>query len=115
MNKKFITFDIDETISKWDDNRDYENFVPYLEIINKINKLYNLGYHITLYTARGMRSMDGDIDRIERELKPPLLTWLKTNNVKYHKLIMGKPYWDIYIDDKNMTIDKFLNTRVSEI
>ena len=31
---------------------------------------------------------------------------LKKWNLKYHKLIMGKPSYDIFIDDKNLEFSK---------
>lgn len=100
--------DIDETLSRWNDDRDYLNFVPDLAVIDKINSLHEQGHYIVLFTARGMRSMDRDIDRIRREIRPPLEEWLQNNGVKYNELIMGKPYGDYYIDDKNLSIDQFL-------
>ena len=42
-------------------------------------------------------------------MKPPLEKWLYFNDVKYHELIMGKPAGDYYIDDKNLSIDQFVN------
>lgn len=103
-----FVFDIDETISRWNEDRDYLNFVPDLAMIDKINALYNQGHYITLHTARGMRSMNRDLIRIISELRPPLVEWLKKNGVNYNELIMGKPYGDYYIDDKNISIDQFL-------
>ena len=31
---------------------------------------------------------------------------LKNWNLKYHKLIMGKPSYDVFIDDKNLEFSK---------
>ena len=104
-----FVFDIDETISRWNDNRNYEEFVPDRDMIYRIARLYHKGHYITLYTARGMLSMKGDIRKIEKEIRPPLEAWLKKWNVKYDVLIMGKPAGDYYVDDKNLSIDQFLN------
>jgi capsule biosynthesis phosphatase len=109
-----FVFDIDETISRWNDNRDYENFEPDRDVIYKIAVLYNKGHHITLHTARGMTSMDGNRGWIEENLRPPLERWLKKWNVKYHVLLMGKPPADYYIDDKNLSIDQFIRGEYNE-
>ena len=47
-----IVFDIDDTISRHI-NGDYANAIPDLEVIDKINTLYDEGIEIYLYTARG--------------------------------------------------------------
>lgn len=77
-------------------------------MIDKINLLYNKGYHITIYTARGMRSMNRNVERIHKELKPVIIQWLAKHNVLYDELIMCKPYGDFYIDDKNLSLSEFL-------
>lgn len=38
-----------------------------------------------------------------------LINWLKQNNVLYHKLIFGKPFADLYVDDKAMNVSDFLS------
>jgi len=108
---KTLTFviDIDDTISEWNDNRDYLNFIPKQNMIDKINSLYDKGHIINLFTSRGMLSEKGNLSVIDTKLRPPLEEWLKNNNVKHHKLITGKPPSDYYIDDKNLYIDDFLN------
>tara|TARA_B100000131_G_C18121591_1_gene613106 strand:- start:4144 stop:4476 length:333 start_codon:yes stop_codon:yes gene_type:complete len=104
-----FVIDIDDTISEWDWDRDYLNFVPKPDTINKINELYDNGHYIILFTARGMMSAKGNLDDINNRIRPPLEQWLINNNVKHHELIMGKPAGDYYIDDKNLTIDQFVN------
>ena len=109
-----FVFDIDETISRWDGNRNYEEFIPDRDVIYNIHRLHFKGHHITLYTSRGMLSMKGNLERIEKELRPPLEKWLKNWNVKYDVLIMGKPPGDYYVDDKALSIDQFLNGEYDE-
>ena len=56
-NYEFKTFviDIDDTISTTI-NRDFVNSIPNIEVINKINSLYDNGWTIILFTARGAKS-----------------------------------------------------------
>ena len=98
--KYFI--DIDGTICKTDSScRDtilrYESAVPISERIQKVNRLYHEGHTITYWTARGSESK---LDLYELTSKQ-LSKW----NCKYHKLLMGKPAYDIYIDDKSQNVD----------
>lgn len=107
-NTKYNTFviDIDDTIC-FTSNRDFENSIPNKSVINKINELYNKGWKIILYTARGGKSCK---TLKEKELKYRDVTerWLKENNVQYSELVFGKMNADYYVDDKNMSIEEFL-------
>lgn len=87
-----IYIDIDETICKTPENRDYNQSVPILENIERANKLFDKGHTITYWTARGTLS---GIDW-EEITKNQLKKW----KVKYHFLIFGKPSYDLLIDDK---------------
>lgn len=107
--------DIDGTICQAkklpDGSYDYPNAVPFTNIIKKINQLYDDGNIIFLFTSRGMRTYNNDIKKINKNVRPVLEKWLNNFDVKYHKLIMGKPWGEnvIYIDNRNLSIDSFIN------
>ena len=104
-----IVFDIDDTISVHE-NRDYRNAIPKLDVIEKLNYLHDvLEYEIELFTARGMISCNGDIEKIVEKNKAVLEEWLYKHNVHYDILTFGKPIADMYIDDKCMSVNEFLN------
>lgn len=109
-----IVFDVDDTICN-NNNRDYENALPYNDVINKINDLYSEGANIVLYTSRGMVSCNGDIKKIIEKNKAILEKWLEGNNVKYNELIFGKPIADMYIDDKAMNVREFINQKFDKL
>lgn len=94
-----IFVDIDETICQNPNKdkyapRDYSTSIPIKENIEAINKYYNEGHEITYWTARGTET---GIDwRIITEQQ--LCKW----GAKYHKLLLGKPSYDLYIDDKSI-------------
>ena len=102
-----LVFDIDDTICN-NKNRDYENAEPMVEVINKINYLYDNGAKITLYTSRGMVSCNGDLEKIIAKNSDILKRWLEKNNVKYNELIFGKPIADLYVDDKAINVQDFI-------
>lgn len=104
---KTLIVDVDDTISTHT-NRDYENARPHLDIITKLNRLYDEGWTIIYHTARGQVSCAGDIALIEETKRPVLEAWLKKHNVKYHQLMFGKPIGAYYIDDKAITPDEFM-------
>lgn len=99
-------FDLDNTICTTD-NKDYNSSIPDLYVIESINRLYSEGHTIKIFTARGMGRYNGDIHKVYNvhyiHAKNQLDSW----NVKYHELILGKPSYDIFVDDKNITIDTF--------
>ena len=98
--KKRAFVDIDETICFYSGERRYDLSEPSYENIAKINKLYDEGWHITYWTARG--SVSGK-DYREHTLKQ-LNEW----NCKFHELKMGdeKPHFDLVIDDKAKRIEE---------
>ena len=92
-------FDIDGTICT-NTNGDYDAAIPFPSTIGKINLLFEQGNTIYFYTARGATT---GIDwRETTELQ--LSNW----GVRYHKLFLGKPTADIYIDDKCINIIDWL-------
>lgn len=114
MDNIKLVFDIDDTICN-NKNRDYENAIPYKDVIDKINKLHRQGAKITLYTSRGMVSCNGDIDKIIEKNKDILEKWLKKNKVEYDDLIFGKPLGDLYVDDKAMNVKDFVKQDFYEL
>ncbi len=91
--------DIDETICFFDGDRIYENAIPSFDNINKINKLYDNGWHITYWTARGGSCGIDYYDLTKKQLD----VW----GAKYHKLRVGdKPFYDLLICDKAKRIEE---------
>ena len=107
-NTKYNTFviDVDDTIC-FTINRDFDNSIPNQPVIDKINKLYDKGWEIILFTARGAKSCN-TLEEKEKKYRDITERWLKKHNVKYHALMFGKPNADYYVDDKNISINEFL-------
>ncbi len=90
--------DLDNTLCFTTGN-DYNNSTPITERVRYVNELKQQGNHITIWTARGARS---GIDHRELTIKQ-LNDWC----VQYDELLMGKPNYDIYIDDKSYNVDSY--------
>ena len=93
-----IYVDIDNTITKTI-GMDYEKAIPLMERINVINKLYYEGNIITYWTGRGTVS---GIDWFHFT-KSQLHKW----GAKHHNLLLGKPPYDIFIDDKSFNSEHY--------
>ena len=105
MKKKTICFDLDGVICKTKKNY-YTKSKPIKKNIKKINELFERGYKIKIFTARYMgRSKENPI-LAKKKGYYQTLKQLKKWNVKFNKLIFGKPSYDLFIDDKSMFYKK---------
>lgn len=91
-------FDLDLTLC-FTKGTDYENAIPIVNRIEKVNRLYQAGHIIKIYTAKGSKS---GLDFYELT-KKQLSDW----GVCFHELHLGKPAADLYIDDKAVAADAF--------
>ena len=99
-----IYVDIDETICYHEEGdttkaRDYTKAMPYTKRIEKVNSLYDEGHTIVYWTARGSVTGLDWTDLTASQLKE----W----GAKHHNLILGKPQYDLFIDDKNINSEDF--------
>lgn len=103
--------DIDGTLCELcPSGSDYAAAVPRTAVIAAVNAAFNSGKRIVLFTARGMRSFNGDVSAIEDYHRPILVQWLAQHDVLYHELVFGKPWAGktFYVDDHAMHIHEFL-------
>lgn len=91
-------FDIDGTICRTSD-ANYLNSVPFPDRIDRVNELFENGHEIIFFTARGSTTGIDWSDQTERQLKE----W----GVKFHRLILGKPQADLFIDDLAVNSEHF--------
>ncbi|MDC0951331.1 phosphoheptose isomerase [Candidatus Pelagibacter sp.] len=106
MKLKTICFDIDNVICRTNDKNDYLKSKPIKQNIKLINKIYNKGYRIILYTARYMGRCNGNLAQVKKKIKPLTLKQLDQWGVNYHKIYFGKPSFDLFIDDKSLFFSK---------
>jgi hypothetical protein len=101
MKKKILCFDLDNVICKTVKSN-YRSSLPIKKNISYINFLYDRGYIIKIFTARYMGRNNDNVILAKKDgfnfTKRQLRKW----KLKYHKLIFGKPSYDIYVDDKSV-------------
>lgn len=105
MSKKIFCFDIDNTICKTSKNH-YLKSTPFKSKIKLINQLYDNGHKIIFFTSRGMSKYRENKKVIYQKHYHFTKKQLKKWGVKHHKLILCKPSYDIFIDDKNLNFKK---------
>ena len=103
---KTIAFDLDDVLChrpKHHDNLDIDKYYgckPNRKMIKIVNKLWEQGFTIKIYTSRGMTSLKGDVNEIYSKLYELTTDCLKQWRVKYDVLVMGKLHYDLLVDDK---------------
>lgn len=105
IKKKTYCFDLDGVICKTNKNF-YKKSKPIKVAIEKINSLHDRGNKIIIFTARYMGRCDQKITFAKKRGYLLTLNQLKKWNVKFHRLIFGKPSYDYIIDDKSVNYRK---------
>lgn len=98
QNSRTYCFDLDNTLCNTTET-DYKNSTPILTRIKKVNQLYANGHKIVIFTARGSKSGIDFSDLTRKQLND----W----GLKFHDLILGKPFADHYVDDRAINSEDF--------
>ena len=97
--KRFV-FDLDNTLVTFPQTSgDYSSVLPIQKTINYLKKLKAKGHYIIIYTARRMRTHNGDVNKVIDDIKDITIKKLIEFDIPYDELIFGKPYGHFYIDD----------------
>lgn len=100
FNKLRICFDLDNTLVSYPlIKNDYSSVQPNSKIIEYIRYLKKQGHTIIIYTARRMKTHNGNVGKIIKDVGDITIDTLKKFNIPYDELYFGKPYADFYIDD----------------
>jgi len=94
---KIFVFDIDGVIATITPSNNYELANPLTDNIQRINRIYEAGNQIVLFTARGSATGIDWSATTKRQMNE----W----GVKHHKLFFGKPAADYYVDDKLISLE----------
>lgn len=108
MNR--IVIDLDGTLTVDDPAVPYADKKPDLAVVRKLHEYRALGFAITVHTARNMRSLDGNIGKINVQTLPLILEWLERHEVPFDEVIVGKPWCGpdgFYVDDRALRPDEF--------
>ena len=111
---KILCFDLDNVICSTKGNR-YHESKPKKKIINLINNLYKKGYIIKIFTARHMGKFNGNAKKAKKFGYKKTFNQLKYWKLNFHELILGKPSYDLLIDDKALGFQKNWSTQFKKI
>ena len=116
---KVLVFDIDGTICPIKTkNQSYGSMEPFIDMKYKMQNLHKSGWHIILFTSRGMYSNNGNVGKINIKVLPDLIEWLNNHSIPFDELHIGKPwpgYNGFYIDDRCVRPREFLDKTIDEL
>ena len=91
-----LCFDIDGVIAAIVPGNRYELAEPVWDVIRVVNRLYEQGHHVVLFTARGSATSIDWTETTRRQMA----AW----GVRHHELLFGKPAADYYVDDRLVSV-----------
>ena len=102
-----ICIDLDGVISTLKkENETYADVKPIDGAKEKIQQLRKNGHHVIIFTARHMKTCNGNVSKVIAKIGKITLDWLDLYGIEYDELLFGKPWADVYIDDNAF---RFLN------
>lgn len=118
-NKGTLIVDLDGTLCPIKKRgEEYKDLVPYTAMVEKIKEWKNEGFKIVLFTARNMRTYEGNLGLINAHTARATMDWLDKWNIPYDEILFGKPWpghKGFYIDDRAIRPDEFLKYSLSEL
>lgn len=95
-----ICFDLDNTLVTFPKiNGDYTSVEPIKNNINYLRYLKSFNHTIIIYTARRMKSHNGNVGKLMADIGKITFDTLEKFSIPYDEIYFGKPYADVYIDD----------------
>lgn len=120
MSKKgTLIMDLDGTICPIKKtNEKYEDLIPYENVVEKIREYKKEGFTILIFTARQMRTYEGNLGLINAHTAKMTMAWLDKWEIPYDEILFGKPWpgkEGYYVDDRAIRPDEFLNYTKEEL
>jgi capsule biosynthesis phosphatase len=95
-----ICIDLDGVVCKLKQpGQTYADLDPVPGAVAKLRSLRAAGHVVILFTARHMKTCEGNVGLAVARIGPVTLDWLARNGVEYDEIHFGKPWADVYIDD----------------
>jgi capsule biosynthesis phosphatase len=119
-NKIRVCFDLDNTLVTFPKiKNDYSSVEPIEKNIEYLRFLKEQGNYIIIYTARRMKTHNGNVGKIIPDISEVTIETLRKFKIPYDELHFGKPWANFYVDDLAVSafssLDKaigFYDTRI---
>lgn len=100
VKKRRFCFDLDMTLVGVPAVAgDYSTCPPIWKNIRLVQQLHKAGHYIIIQTARRMRTHNGNVGAILRDVGVVTFQQLARYEIPFHDIHFGKPWADVYVDD----------------
>ena len=100
IKKMRICFDLDNTLVTFPVvTNDYTSVNPIQKNINFLRYLKSFGHTIIIYTARRMKTHNGNVGKVTSDVGKITFETLEKFSIPFDEIYFGKPHADVYIDD----------------
>jgi capsule biosynthesis phosphatase len=99
-------------------DQDYGSLEPFPDMVQQLREYRDNGFYIIIYSARNMRTHDGNVGRIVATTGKTMMAWLDRHQIPYDEIHLGKPWpgrGGFYVDDRTIRPDEFLKLDYAEI
>lgn len=96
----------------------YDDLIPYHEVVVKLREWKEQGFTLLIYTARNMRTHQGNLGLINVHTARKVMAWLDKWQIPYDEILFGKPWpgeRGFYVDDRAIRPDEFLRYTEAEL
>lgn len=95
-----ICIDLDGVITQLrEPGQNYGELKPVPGAIEKLKQLKASGHYIIIFTARHMKTCNGNVGAVLARQGKATLDWLHRYQIPYDEITFGKPWADVYLDD----------------
>lgn len=109
IKKQRFCFDLDNTLVTHPEVRgDYSTVKPIWKNIKLVRELKEMGHYIIIWTARRMKTHNGNVGKVVKDVALVTLSKLEEFGVPYDEIFFGKPYAQVYVDD--LAVNALLDT-----
>lgn len=102
-----ICIDLDGVICqlKKKSGEDYATLEPVDGAVKKLQSLKKAGHYIIIYTARRMKTHQGNQGKVVADIGLLTIHWLQQHQIPYDEIYFGKPWADVYLDDNALRFE----------
>lgn len=96
-----IVIDLDGVVAQLKrPGQTYADILPVPGAVDRLRALRAQGHYVIIQTARNMKTCEGNLGRVMRNVGQVTFEWLTQYGVEYDEIYFGKPNGDLYIDDR---------------
>ncbi|MBX7167443.1 MAG: capsular biosynthesis protein [Pirellulales bacterium] len=95
-----ICIDLDGVVCRLrDPGQQYADLQPVTGAVEKLRALKAAGHYLILFTARHMKTCNGNVGMVVARQGQVTLNWLAQHGIPFDEIHFGKPHADVYLDD----------------